>query len=609
MIVRPVIQGVVRNVVRDVSYSNAGSSGELPSYTSPLPAGTTNLIVGNSLTDVGIIITYDAVRGALYQTGTIEISSPYTDLVNTPPVVNFDFDDIGLTFTADLSSNDIRLNCIVDAGVDVVFNYVVEVIKGMKVVGLVDGVPSGLALTVVDNNTLGVSFSSTSTNQDGYRAYISTDNSTFTEHTTNAGTSFNLTGLTSGILYYVKIVAYRFANESTASNTASEYTIIAGEQIGTLYSDAFARASLGADWSQVGADYSIALDGAKLTATGTAVGNYNYIKLAKHYAFEDFEITTTFKVLTRGANTWGVYTGIGSWERSLQNQSVHCYLPLVTTSASNKVRVCYYQNDFAIEVAKFTIFNENANGIAFSVNDVIRLRLVRVKNVFTAYAKNITTNGTEYSASFTYDLSAVTNLIPNSYFPFIGFNGSTVDVQSFMMTTTAVKRPNVIFIGDSITQGYRPTNFNERFAYLVGAGDYNKVQVFAGQNLRVTHNIDTLTDCISFISAKYAFLLIGRNDSGDNLAQATFMARLEAVVTLLKSRGIKVIASTFTPGGTADYRAAIMAMTSVDKTVDLYTAINADWVSTYRHADTIHPNTAGHDAIADFIIANCPEIL
>ena len=101
-------------------------------YSSLLPADTTNLIVGNSLTDVGIIITYDAVRGALYQTGTIEISSPYTDLVNNPPVVNFDFDDIGLTFTSDLSGNDIRLNCIVGAGVDVVFNYVIEVIKGTK---------------------------------------------------------------------------------------------------------------------------------------------------------------------------------------------------------------------------------------------------------------------------------------------------------------------------------------------------------------------------------------------------------------------------------------------------------------------------------------------
>lgn len=104
----------------------------LVTYHVTLPSGTTNLIVGNSLTDVGIIITYDAVRDALYQTGTIEISSPYTDLVNSPPVVNFDFDDIGLTFTADLSGTDIRLNCIVSAGADVVFNYVVELIKGIK---------------------------------------------------------------------------------------------------------------------------------------------------------------------------------------------------------------------------------------------------------------------------------------------------------------------------------------------------------------------------------------------------------------------------------------------------------------------------------------------
>jgi hypothetical protein len=110
-------------------------SGAITISTS-LPVGTTNLIVGNSLTDVGVIITYEALRGANTQTGTIEITCPYTDYVDSPPVVDFNPPDIGLTFTADLSGNDIRLNCIVDSSSAdaVTFNYTVEIITGTKVV-------------------------------------------------------------------------------------------------------------------------------------------------------------------------------------------------------------------------------------------------------------------------------------------------------------------------------------------------------------------------------------------------------------------------------------------------------------------------------------------
>jgi hypothetical protein len=81
-----------------------------------------------------------------------------------------------------------------------------------------DGAPSGLTLVVKNSTTFAISFSSTSTNQDGYRAYLSTGG-IFTEKTTNTNTTFDLTGLNINISYFIYVVAYKGTRESTASNT------------------------------------------------------------------------------------------------------------------------------------------------------------------------------------------------------------------------------------------------------------------------------------------------------------------------------------------------------------------------------------------------------
>lgn len=89
-----------------------------------------------------------------------------------------------------------------------------------------DGIPSNLVLTVVSDTEIDGTFTEGSTNQDGFRVYISTDNVTFTEKTTVLSGSFSATGLTANTLYYFKIVAYKGINESNAIiSTWSDYYI------------------------------------------------------------------------------------------------------------------------------------------------------------------------------------------------------------------------------------------------------------------------------------------------------------------------------------------------------------------------------------------------
>ena len=86
---------------------------------------TTQIVIGNSLVDESIVILYSATRGSLQGMGEVTILCPFTDFVVLVPAHVSEFDDLGLTFTAELDGTDIVLNCIVDnsSASDIDFNY------------------------------------------------------------------------------------------------------------------------------------------------------------------------------------------------------------------------------------------------------------------------------------------------------------------------------------------------------------------------------------------------------------------------------------------------------------------------------------------------------
>jgi len=78
--------------------------------------------------------------------------------------------------------------------------------------------PSALILTVVSDVRIDATWTdSAETGADGYKVYISTDNATWTLDDTVAvgAQASSITGLTQATIYYVKVVAYKGANEST----------------------------------------------------------------------------------------------------------------------------------------------------------------------------------------------------------------------------------------------------------------------------------------------------------------------------------------------------------------------------------------------------------
>lgn len=87
--------------------------------------------------------------------------------------------------------------------------------------------PSALAIVSFSNNNVQVSWTIESNNEDGFRAYYSTDNTTFTEHgTAGAGVaSYTFTGLSEDTLYYFYVKAYKDIYNGQASTTVSATTL------------------------------------------------------------------------------------------------------------------------------------------------------------------------------------------------------------------------------------------------------------------------------------------------------------------------------------------------------------------------------------------------
>lgn len=109
----------------------SGGTIEYTSHATLTANAQTDIVVGNSTYDSTIIIYYSAIRGILQQIGTITVHSPAVDSVETYPLHEYDYDDVGMTAMVSLSGTDITLELTVDdsSATDVTFDYAVEIIK------------------------------------------------------------------------------------------------------------------------------------------------------------------------------------------------------------------------------------------------------------------------------------------------------------------------------------------------------------------------------------------------------------------------------------------------------------------------------------------------
>lgn len=147
--------------------------------------------------------------------------------------------------------------------------------------------PSDLIVTAQADTTIDFSWTAATDVEDGYKLKISTDGVTYTDKVTvdNATTTAQATGLTAGVLYYFKVVAYKGTNESSGTNvydTRFKITINTTTGLPTYGSadDTFVIPTTGAgynayvDWGDGGAEQNITGTPGDVTHVYASSGTY-----------------------------------------------------------------------------------------------------------------------------------------------------------------------------------------------------------------------------------------------------------------------------------------------------------------------------------------------
>lgn len=108
----------------------SAASGQYTIVRALVANATTTFVIGDTDTDIVMILKYGLSRGALFETGRIVVLSRGATVDSPSWTIDLGDEGIGLSMTADISGDDIRLNMTVDnsSATNIIFRYNLEII-------------------------------------------------------------------------------------------------------------------------------------------------------------------------------------------------------------------------------------------------------------------------------------------------------------------------------------------------------------------------------------------------------------------------------------------------------------------------------------------------
>lgn len=360
-------------------------------------------------------------------------------------------------------------------------------------------------------------------------------------------------------------------------------------QIGVLFDDNFNRASLGSNYSTVGA--------ATWTMTGSALntsgGHTNYQdRLYREYyqCFEEWEqeVTFTFNT-TPAAGTYGL--GVGSRDH-LGSWTILGTLNLSNDANTGKARIIRNNIDVA------TVLATSAGSVvpSGSVSYKLVLSRLKVSNEFR-YTLTATKLSDMTSTSITWDENITTTgaVYANATgrFSLWSFGGNCDNIV-WKTTVFDNKDVDVVFVGDSITHGLNATDLTTRWA----ANIVSNYSVSGGSSDRTEQGLLKLQNIIDY-NPTVVFLNLLTNDVAGGVASANRKANYIAIVEGLEVQGIRVIILLQIPRNgvnIASENTWIMGRFPNNTIIDNYTPLASGTnLNPSYTGDNVHPNQAGHD--------------
>lgn len=389
------------------------------------------------------------------------------------------------------------------------------------------------------------------------------------------------------------------SNQSDISDLQQEVNNLVQSQLplGEVFTDDFARASLGTSYTKTGSSATFSPDGSKLIVSG-GIGTVTEYITRNDYVTnaEEFTIKLKFKATTLGS---GIFIRIQSF--------------------SNGVNQQYNVINFNSSTGFLTLYNNSTSagpaslvGLSNSANDDFTLFVNVVRNVFTFVVINeITKLSTTLSYTYPLIYTGSPSNIPNQNKFAIGTQGGAYQVTEFTGTINTAKNSSYGFAGDSLASGFYGGSTDDRFANIIGNIDRTRKSiVYARQGIISQDLVDCISEMIA-LNVNYWFLMIGYNDVSQSVPTATTIANLTTIKNGLEGAGSTVVFLSI-PTRTTLNTAIITAFAATNQYIDINTSITqsggGNYQTIYNSGDNVHFNRAANILIARIIIANSPVI-
>lgn len=370
------------------------------------------------------------------------------------------------------------------------------------------------------------------------------------------------------------------------------------EIIGEFINESFPGSDLGG-WDAGEGAQTITVAGGEVNLVGSG-STKDVTKRLIHTSYglstlRNYVLEMEFKINSIGANTKGIYLGVESNTNSGFLLSTYGLLDF-STSTGPRLQIAGCDNADIIQANP----QETTTGLPpINTTDSYKLTLTMNEATVTVDLLNVTTSQTRQLVH-TYNFSPYgVPFRPNIFHYAFGIAGSSdVSVQSFKASTTELRYPKMVFVGDSITVGYSADSPLNSYAYKLRPFTDDDIQIMAGGANAIIDAIDNLYE-ILYISPQIVFLNIGTNGG-------TF-AQYQSLVSALEAEGKEVIPLLIVNGGnpaTSGTFNNLIAVTYATKYIDIWTSgWNIMNVGNGEMADALHPTNIGGTRLANLIKA------
>jgi len=364
-------------------------------------------------------------------------------------------------------------------------------------------------------------------------------------------------------------------------------------ELGTIFTDDFARASLGTDYTNTSGAF--ACDGSKLVATyaggGIWTNRLSYTKDSYSSCLENFTQVLEYNVGTLTNDVYGLALGVFANIGTFDFQSILFLSPNVLFG-----QVRFYTGNGA------TVLQTSVGSMTLSNNNDIRATLVRTKNTFEVTYLNLTTDE-EISMSYTFALTYPDGGIfsPATYTPTLWCTAGTTNITLWEETSTALVGAPYIFLGDSITAGYFANTTGNSWAELVGGSSAFNVYAGSGNFSNQINSAEVIA-----LNPQTAIICLGTNEKISAVANGTTISRISTLKTALDGAGINTIVCQIPPLDSTDVTSLNAdIVTNFGAGPDFFTLLKGGGTAyaVGKSPDGIHPANTVQQDMADEVLS------